>query len=80
MRLLPFGILALSLLTFPAGGLAQEKKPPVVAVFLIENRGSPLSPDELLALTDYLSTKLGERGKFQIIPRDEIRRRLKDVT
>jgi len=56
---------------------AQEKKPPpVVAVFEIENRGSPLSADELIALTDYLGTKLGERGRFQIIPRQEIKKRL----
>ena len=53
-----------------------EEPPPVVAVFEIENRGSPLSKDELIALTDYLGTKLGERGKYQIIPRQEIRKRL----
>lgn len=56
---------------------SQGKPPaPVVAVFEIENRGSPLSGDELIALTDYLGTRLGERGRFQIIPRQEIRKRL----
>jgi hypothetical protein len=56
---------------------SQDKKPaPVVAVFEIENRGSPLSYDELIALTDYLGTRLGERGRFQIIPRQEIKKRL----
>jgi hypothetical protein len=54
----------------------QKKPPPVVAVFEIENRGSPLTGDELIALTDYLGTKLGERGRFQIIPRQEIKKRL----
>jgi hypothetical protein len=53
-----------------------EDPPPVVAVFSIENRGSPLSKDELVALTDYLGTKLGEQGNYQIIPRQEIRKRL----
>jgi hypothetical protein len=53
-----------------------EDPPPVVAVFEIENRGSPLSGDELVALTDYLGTKLGEQGNYQIIPRQEIRKRL----
>jgi hypothetical protein len=53
-----------------------QDPPPVVAVFSIENRGSPLSKDELIALTDYLGTKLGEQGKYQIIPRQEIRKRL----
>jgi len=54
----------------------SPKPPPVVAVFEIENRGSPLTGDELIALTDYLGTKLGERGRFQIIPRQEIKKRL----
>jgi len=59
----------------PAWG--QQKGPaPVTAVFRIENRGSELKGDEVDALTDYLATKLGEQGRFQIIPREEIRRRL----
>jgi hypothetical protein len=49
-----------------------------VAVFLMESRGSPLSGDELVGLTDYMSTLLGAKGKFQIIPRGEIRKRLVD--
>ena len=65
------------LLAYSPGAQAQNKKPPpVVAVFEIENRGSPLTDDELIALTDYLGTRLGERGRFQIIPRQEIRKRL----
>jgi hypothetical protein len=73
-----FTLLALAaLMTFSLPAQAQDKKPPpVVAVFEIENRGSPLTGDELIALTDYLGTKLGERGRFQIIPRQEIRKRL----
>ena len=65
-----------ALMTFSIPAQAQKKPPPVVAVFEIENRGSPLTGDELIALTDYLGTKLGERGRFQIIPRQEIRKRL----
>jgi len=65
-----------------AGDLAAqtvEKKPTsIVAVFLIENRGTALTADELAALTDFLSTKLGEQGHYQIIPSDEIRKRLVD--
>jgi hypothetical protein len=58
---------------------AQNKDPsPILAVFLLENRGSPLTPNEIQALTDYLSTKLGEGGDFKIIPREEIRKRLKE--
>jgi hypothetical protein len=61
--------------TDPAWGQGGEPAP-VTAVFRIENRGSSLSEDEVDALTDYLGTKLGEQGRFQIIPREEIRRRL----
>ena len=73
------GVLALML---PAGvspaqdGKKSPQPPAVVAVFLIENRGSPLTEQELVSLTDYLGTKLGETGKYRIIPRDEIRARL----
>jgi len=73
------GILVLML---PAGfcpaqdGKKSPKPPAVVAVFLIENRGSPLTEQELVSLTDYLGTKLGETGRYRIIPRDEIRARL----
>lgn len=54
----------------------QGAPAPVTAVFRIENRGSELKDAEVDALTDYLATKLGEQGRFQIIPREEIRRRL----
>lgn len=55
---------------------ADPPRNPVVAVFLMESRSSPLSADEVVGLTDYLSTRLGEQGKFQIIPREELRKRL----
>jgi hypothetical protein len=55
---------------------AQDPKAPVVAVFEIENRGSPLSAQQMITLTEYLGTKLGERGMYRIIPRQEIRARL----
>lgn len=78
MAIRAFTLLALAALTaFSSTARAEEKTPPpVVAVFEIENRGSPLTGDELIALTDYLGTRLGERGRFQIIPRQEIRKRL----
>jgi hypothetical protein len=72
-------LVALVLLSgFCAGPVwAQGGGPaPITAVFRIENRGSDLSGDEVDALTDYLGTKLGEGGRFHIIPREEIRRRL----
>jgi len=70
-------LLSLFILLAATTSRAQEAQPPaVVAVFLIENRGSPLTDQELVSLTDYLGTKLGETGKYRIIPRDEIRARL----
>jgi TolB-like protein len=56
--------------------LAQSKTVPVVAVFDMTSRESGLKPGELAGLTDYLATRLGEKGLFQIIPREEIRKRL----
>ncbi len=68
--------LAAVLTVSPDAHSQGKKPPPVVAVFEIENRGSPLSYDELIALTDYLGTRLGEHGRYQIIPRQEIKKRL----
>jgi hypothetical protein len=75
MRAHLLGFILASLL-LAGTGRAQEAKPSVVAVFRIENRGSPLTDQELVSLTDYLGTRLGERGQYRIIPRDEIRARL----
>jgi hypothetical protein len=69
-------VFTMLLLIVATASRAQEAQPPVVAVFLIENRGSPLTDQELVSLTDYLGTKLGESGQYRIIPRDEIRKRL----
>lgn len=64
-------------LTFGSTAKGQESQSSaIVAVFLIENRGTSLTEQELVSLTDYFGTKLGERGRFQIIPREEIRNRV----
>ena len=57
---------------------AQQARAPVVAVFLMENRSAALPVEEKLeeGLTDYMSARLGEASRFQIIPRDEIKNRL----
>jgi len=66
-------------LGLPGLAAGQDKQAPVVAVFDIENRGSPLSREQLITLTDYLGTKLGERGMYRIIPRRDIHARLTQV-
>jgi hypothetical protein len=61
------------------GGLAageEARKVPIIAIFLMESKGSPLTADEVASLTDYMSAKLGEGGRFQVIPRDEIKKHL----
>ncbi len=56
---------------------ARANGAPIVAVFMMESRGSRLKADEVVSLTDYLSTLLGEGGKLQIIPRDELVKRIR---
>ena len=62
-------------LCFASTVLAQQPAP-VLAIFSIENKSKTLTAQEVDNLSDYLSTKMGERGLFQIIPRSEIRKRL----
>ena len=54
-------------------GRAQER--PIVAVFDMQDRGSGLDPEALKNLTAFLSARLTEGG-FQVIPQDQIRKRL----
>jgi TolB-like protein len=75
MRANSIALLVSPLVLWSAAASAQPPAP-IVAVFMMESRGSPLKGDELVGLTDYMATKLGEGGQFQIIPRDEIRKRL----
>ncbi len=58
-----------------AGPSAEDR--PIVAVFEIEGRGKGLRRDLMLNLTEYLGAKLAEGG-YQIIPHDQIRKRLMD--
>lgn len=74
-RLLVLGIMASLLLGAVPVAEAQNESA-VVAVFMMESRGSGLKADEVVNLTDYMSTRMGEGGQLQIIPRDEIKKRL----
>jgi hypothetical protein len=79
MRKCLHGFLLVCLAFAPARIALGDEAQPVVAVFEIENRGTPLDPDEIQALTDYLASRLGEGGLFRIVPRDEIKKRLVQV-
>lgn len=56
--------------------VAGKQPMPILAVFELENRGTALTRQEIETLTDYLGTRLGEGGRFRIVPREEIRKRL----
>jgi hypothetical protein len=62
----------------PSIARGEGQSPPVMAVFLIENRGTPLSDSDMVVLTDYLGTRLGEGGLYLIVPREEIGKRLSE--
>ena len=64
----------LILLCISATAFAEER--PILAVFDMEDRGAGLSKETLNNLTDYLAAMLTEGG-YQIIPRTQIRERLK---
>jgi len=60
----------------PAAARAAAKAPFVVAVFRTESMRSPLTADEVSGLSDYLSTRLGEAGVFQVLHRSAMLERL----
>ena len=74
-RLLVLALMT-GLLLAAVPAVKAQAEPIIVAVFLMESQGSGLSADEVGNLTDYLATLLGQGGQLQIIPRDEIKKRL----
>ncbi|MBW1811816.1 MAG: DUF1566 domain-containing protein [Deltaproteobacteria bacterium] len=49
---------------------------PIVAIFGVDAAKAKLSQDLLDQLPDYLATKLTESGKYQVIPREQVKNRL----
>jgi len=58
-----------------AAGSASGK--PIVAVFNIESKGSHLGRRVLENLGDYLSVSLAESGIYEVIPRSQVKQRLR---
>ena len=52
------------------------KSRPIVAVFNIEAKGIRLPKKLLIRLSDYLSMKLAATGRYQVVPRDQLKKRL----
>lgn len=60
----------------PAGTVRAEDRRPVVAVFGIEDRSRTLDKKARRQLTDYLATRMGEGGRYRIVPPGNVRKRL----
>ncbi len=72
--------LVLAGLVLLAGGRARGDQPTKVAVWLVESRGTPLKADEVVGLTDYLASQVGQAGQIEVIPRDAVRKQIASAT
>ena len=73
-RPLVFLVVSLSFMA-PSPTLAQNKKP-IVAVFTIEDKGTRLKKKLRERLSDYLAMTLAATGKYRVVPRDQLKKRL----
>jgi len=55
---------------------ASPGERPIIAVFDIQAKRIKLPRGMLDALTDYLASRLTETGKYQVVPRDQLKERL----
>lgn len=55
---------------------AAPPRPPIVAVFEVQDKGAPLSERARDALTDFLAARLTSTGAYRTVPRSQIRERL----
>ena len=69
------GFVAAVILLFAPSILGADRKP-IVAVFDIEAKRIKLSGELLDELCDHLATRLTETGKYQVVPRSELKKRL----
>jgi len=68
-------MLALLVVTASSPAMAQSKKP-IVAVFDLEDKGVGLSKALCSRLSDYMSMTLAATGRYQVVPRDQLKKRL----
>lgn len=54
----------------------KPERPPVVAVFDVELRGVSLGKDTAANLSELIAIQLVETGYFQVVPREDLRRRI----
>lgn len=60
----------------PAARPAPARRP-LLAVFNIEDRGSGISAEILERLSDYLGMRIAATAQYQVVPRDQLKERLK---
>ena len=68
--------LIVAVVLFLAPSILGGDRKPIVAVFDVEVKRVKLSKSLLDGLSDYLATKLAGTGKYQIVPRDQLKKRL----
>ncbi len=59
-----------------ASASAEASAPPVVAVLDLQGSGSGFKKKELETVSEYVSTQLAASGRFQVVPRSEVKRAL----
>ena len=75
-RRLLWGVLCtVASVAIPGQTQAQSTKP-IVAVFDIEDKGVGLKRALCSRLSDYMSMTLAATGKYQVVPRDQLKKRL----
>ncbi|MEL7369395.1 MAG: DUF2380 domain-containing protein [Myxococcota bacterium] len=47
---------------------------PVIAVFTLKSEGTSFKPSEIESVSEYVSTQLAASGRFQVVPRDEVKK------
>lgn len=73
-----------ALLWFPCWEVPAQMEPPaspapILVVFDVEASGLELAPTMLNGLADYLVTRLTESGRYQVVPRAQVRVRLAEA-
>lgn len=60
----------------PKAAAPSRSRSVIVALFDVQDPSKQFKPDTLEQLTEYLSTRLTQSGRFRVVPRDQLRERL----
>ena len=76
MRFWTVVLLSVVLFSTVASRAHAQGKKPIVAVFTIEDKGAKLKKKLRERLSDYLAMTLAATGKYRVVPRDQLKKRL----